>query len=536
MTPLQEREEGPQHKELLSRVWIRLEDCFRETERSTYRLLYETAPAYVLILAAKRHGNIVINGMLYPLTPHTVYIVMPGQRVETTYDSDGDQVLYRFHVETDTPEKYGAQQGRILPDLARVSVNADTLLLSFCEKIIFHWHTDDAADRFVSQAGFQELLHLLFKNQGQHEAALDQVCMYINDHFREGITVDHLSELAGMSRYYFMRSFKDRFGQSAMDYLTELRTNQAKSLLDEGQSLQKVAEEVGYRDRQYFSSQFKKHVGMSPSIYIANRTCKVAAYSWPNVGQLLSLQIIPYAAPIDQTWSDDYRKKYRFDIKVPLGHDYNFNREALWRARPDRIVALDEMVPDEEKKKLRQIAPVLFLPWHSLSWREHLKRTVEFLDRDKEAESWLGRYDKKAEVIRENIPYSFRQGGLLILNILPRGFEVWGKRAGTVLYDDLQIHCARGVEHIEFTEQVQAGQLASFDADILLVNVMKDGQSLMNWQRLQRSKLWQRLKAVRNGHVYQTSGQAWLAEPILEYTANRHYDFLQELEQLFRAL
>ncbi|WP_161601365.1 AraC family transcriptional regulator [Paenibacillus luteus] len=524
------------NKGLLTSCWFRIVDCYRELEGSNYRLKYEASPRYALIVSTKRHGIIIIDGMLYPQTPNTVYFVSPGQRVETNYTSDGEQVLYVFHLEIISEVKNSDQPSPIISGLTQVNVAAETLLLSHCEKIFENWTTIDPADRFASQAGFQDLLHLLFKKQGQHETALDQARNYMNNNFQEAITVEELSELAGMSRYYFMRSFKEQFGQSAMDYLSEVRTNQAKRLMNEGQTLQKVAEKVGYIDRQYFSSQFKKLVGMSPSMYNLNRKSKIAAYSWPNIGHLLSLKIIPYAAPIDQTWTDEYRKRYRFDIKVPLSHDYEFNREALWRARPDRIIALEEMIPDEEKEKLREIAPVMFLPWHRESWRMHLLMTAQFLDREKEAEKWLTRYDLKVGGVLENIPASFRQGRLLILNIVPRGIKVWGKRAGTVLYDDLKIHCATGVEQIEFTEYVETGQLATFDADLILINVMIDWHSQTRWDQLHRSEQWQKLKAVRNHNVHYTAGHSWLAEPIMEYTAHRHYHWLEELNQLFCAL
>nr|WP_160319685.1 helix-turn-helix domain-containing protein [Paenibacillus xylanivorans] len=79
-----------------------------------------------------------------------------------------------------------------------------------------------------------------------------------------------------------MRSFKEKFGQSSMDYLAEIRTNEAKRLMEAGQPLKDIALLAGFKDQHYFSSQFKKQVGLPPRTYIANRKCKTAAYSWPN--------------------------------------------------------------------------------------------------------------------------------------------------------------------------------------------------------------------------------------------------------------
>ncbi|RAV23341.1 AraC family transcriptional regulator [Paenibacillus contaminans] len=533
MTRLQENGDAPVGGQLLGTTWFGLMDVFRDVHNAAYRLIYEATPGYVLLASARPLGSIVIDGVPYPFAPYTVRFALPGQRVEAVYESTGGQPLYRFHFDIISSDGSGVPAEQLLMENERSVASAS--VQSLCEKIADYWRTGDEADRFASQAGFQELLHLLFKKQGRSEDVLEKAFEYMKLRYREIVTVEILAEEAGMSRYYFMRSFKERFGQSAMDCLAELRTNEAKRLLEAGGSVRDAAYAVGYKDPLYFSSQFKKQVGFPPRIYVANRKCRTAAYSWPNIGHLLSLQIIPYAAPIDQPWSDDYRRKYRFDVKVPLSHDYDFNRKALQRARPDRIVALSEMIPEEEKEKLRGIAPVLFLNWHREDWRSHLLQTARFLDREKEGEQWLARYDSKAEAMRHNVPASFCHGGLLILNISPLGIQIWGKRAGTVLYDDLGVRCARGVERIEYTEFAKVERLAAIDADALMVSVMRERQSLAEWERLQQSECWKGLKAVRNRNVYLMSGDSWHREPILEYTANRHELLLQELDLLFRA-
>ncbi|WMT43075.1 hypothetical protein RE628_12850 [Paenibacillus sp. D2_2] len=71
---------------------------------------------------------------------------------------------------------------------------------------------------------------------------------------------------------------------------------------------------------------------------------------------------------------------------------------------------------------------------------------------------------------------------------------------------------------------------------MILVHVLKDAQSQSLWQKTQVSESWGILNPVRHGQVLLTSNAAWMAEPILEYTANRQEHLLQELDQLFSAL
>ncbi|THF73262.1 helix-turn-helix domain-containing protein [Cohnella fermenti] len=536
----QEAEADEAADQSLERVWFRLLDSRREPVARVYRLLYDIAPALALVAVDGGSGHCIIDGLPQLLEDGAAYLVMPGQRVELHFDTEGNRQLYELRFDLIGPEADCERSLEALRERGRLISSGDGIALSFCERIERHWHTGRTADRFVSHAAFQELLHSFFRQHDRNEDALEKVRACMLTRYREDVTIESLAELAGMSRYHFMRLFKMRFGQSAMDFLTELRTNEAKRLLEEGLAPGDVAEAVGYKDPLYFSSQFKKQVGIPPRTYYLNRQCKAAAYSWPNIGHLLTLRMIPFAAPIDQNWTDDYRRKYRFDVKVPLSHDYDFNRLALERARPDRIVALDELIPEQEKEKLRAIAPALFLRWHADDWRTHLRSTAAFLDREQEGERWLARYEEQAEAVRRRVPDAFRQGKLLLLTISPAGVRVWGRRAGTVLYDDLGLECAPGVESIEFMRELAAGDhlamLKSFRADTILISVAKDRQSQQEWERLQRTSAWAGLNAVRNRNVHLASSQTWLREPYLEYTANRHEQLLQELDRLFCAL
>ena len=68
---------------------------------------------------------------------------------------------------------------------------------------------------------------------------------------------------------YFRRCFKKEFGKSPLEYLTFLRIAKAEELLvqDDFSGVENVAELCGFNDSFYFSTCFKKHVGISPLSY-----------------------------------------------------------------------------------------------------------------------------------------------------------------------------------------------------------------------------------------------------------------------------
>ena len=79
-------------------------------------------------------------------------------------------------------------------------------------------------------------------------------------------TVESLSQIAGLSPTHFSRLFKEAFGTSPIDWLRRERISQAKRrLADTSDDIKEIAEQVGYNDRYFFSKDFKKHTGITPS-------------------------------------------------------------------------------------------------------------------------------------------------------------------------------------------------------------------------------------------------------------------------------
>jgi two-component system response regulator YesN len=89
---------------------------------------------------------------------------------------------------------------------------------------------------------------------------------FIETHYADSLTLEQVAEYVELSPFYFSKLFKDRFGMTFIDYLTEIRIKQAKTeMVDQGKSLKEICFSVGYKDPNYFSRVFKKHTGLSPT-------------------------------------------------------------------------------------------------------------------------------------------------------------------------------------------------------------------------------------------------------------------------------
>ena len=97
---------------------------------------------------------------------------------------------------------------------------------------------------------------------------VDMAKRYIDRNYASPIKVEDIAEEIGVDRKYLRNLFFKHLGISTKDYLTALRIEKAKSLLDESLlSVNEISSAVGYTDALGFSKIFKKHVGVSPSEY-----------------------------------------------------------------------------------------------------------------------------------------------------------------------------------------------------------------------------------------------------------------------------
>ncbi|MBQ1264360.1 MAG: AraC family transcriptional regulator [Oscillospiraceae bacterium] len=90
---------------------------------------------------------------------------------------------------------------------------------------------------------------------------------YMEQHFREKITLEMLSQVSGYHPTYFSKMFRKVTGENYIDRLTTLRVNYAKMLLKREIPVSDVCFASGFGSLSNFSAVFKKRCGMSPMEY-----------------------------------------------------------------------------------------------------------------------------------------------------------------------------------------------------------------------------------------------------------------------------
>ena len=96
---------------------------------------------------------------------------------------------------------------------------------------------------------------------------VEQVADYIDGHITMGITVEELADHVHMSKYHFLRKFKEQTGVTVHSFVLNKRLIHASEELVRGRSLSEAWQSAGFTDYSSFLRNFKKAFGVSPGKY-----------------------------------------------------------------------------------------------------------------------------------------------------------------------------------------------------------------------------------------------------------------------------
>lgn len=106
------------------------------------------------------------------------------------------------------------------------------------------------------------------KRQNDLSGLVPKVIKYIEENYHKNISLDDAAKEINLSYHYFSKLFKESVGKSFVDYLTELRIEKSKELLqDAAISIKEICYRTGYSDPNYYCKIFKKVTGMTPTEY-----------------------------------------------------------------------------------------------------------------------------------------------------------------------------------------------------------------------------------------------------------------------------
>lgn len=172
-----------------------------------------------------------------------------------------------FQTEKDQDSNYGIYNFK----------NYRTDMLFYMKSIIRELHQKSSGYREICTNLLETLVLLILRNtkSGFTVASSDRTSrecrfieQYLDEHFSEDISLDTLSRLTYMNKYYIVHAFKKYKGVSPINYLINIRISEAKHLLQTtNYSVSKIAQSIGFSSQSYFSQVFRKELEMTPLQY-----------------------------------------------------------------------------------------------------------------------------------------------------------------------------------------------------------------------------------------------------------------------------
>ena len=183
------------------------------------------------------------------------YIVMGTDKLEFQINSGKNYCIYNFSSHNKTLNFYTKS---ILMEMRAKDDHFEDICQNLFKNLVYH------IQRWTK-------IQFLGKQSQKTNKECRFIEQYLNEHFRENISLQSLSEIVHFSKYYLAHAFKEYKGMSPINYLTQVRINEAKHLLETTDfSAAKIANLTGFSSHSYFSQIFHKETGLTPNKYRTN--------------------------------------------------------------------------------------------------------------------------------------------------------------------------------------------------------------------------------------------------------------------------
>ncbi|WP_438495251.1 helix-turn-helix domain-containing protein [Paenibacillus sp. IHBB 3054] len=165
---------------------------------------------------------------------------------------------------------------RLAFELSRTAeLSADTRHSGFLDDYqrIRHIQSYDKLRSWIEESCYTALERIASMSAVQTRNIATEAISYIREHYTDpGLSLNALAEKLSLSPAYLSRLIAEEVDSSFPDFINQLRLERAQSLLvtDLEMDIRQIAEKVGYNSSTYFTTQFKKRYGVTPSKWRMN--------------------------------------------------------------------------------------------------------------------------------------------------------------------------------------------------------------------------------------------------------------------------
>lgn len=212
-----------------------------------------------------------IDKKSYRLTAGDIALIPAGVIHKTSYETKKSSRSLFSCVESFIPESAREVMNHI-PYFPKTKETA-ALVESIFRQIQQEYEDPDDFSMDVIRTRAAELFLLIAREskkphqEKQESPIVEKAAGYIQEHYKEAVTLHAVAEHCFVSREHLSRIFKKETGFGFNEYLNIYRLKKANAILLENpkSKVSQVAVSCGFGDSNYFSKQYKKMYGVAPT-------------------------------------------------------------------------------------------------------------------------------------------------------------------------------------------------------------------------------------------------------------------------------
>ena len=176
----------------------------------------------------------------------------------------------------------GFRKNALLPDESGPVFHAEEdfdRILQLCQTMVDGLENQGKWTSYISHFSMLALLEIIWhviNGSVRQEPQLDyyagiRIKDYVDQYYREPLTLKTMAADLGLSESYISHVFKDMLGYTPMQYVLRRKIGEAQTLLISTEhSITEIAQMVGYDSQSHFNQRFRQYVGISPGKFRKN--------------------------------------------------------------------------------------------------------------------------------------------------------------------------------------------------------------------------------------------------------------------------
>ena len=226
-------------------------------------------PFYEIILTLKGTRTVTVGARTELMHEGNVLIIPPDVLHSGCSEGNYEEIYIQF-------DSFPFFAEELNNGIFYIHNEMDSLLTKVAQDLLYRF-VGGKKDTTLSLQ-YELFLRLLTEKCGspKTDPVVEEVCSLLTRNYHDPeLSVAKVLAATGYQKDHIRRRFVAAFGCTPIEYLTSLRIENAKKLLERRYEMELTVSEIaircGYYDSHYFSKAFKKRVGISPEHYTAKR-------------------------------------------------------------------------------------------------------------------------------------------------------------------------------------------------------------------------------------------------------------------------